>query len=215
MSGGGKGGSQTQRVEIPDWLQAPVERSLNRAEQAASIGYTPWTGPDVAALSGGQQAAMQNTNAAAAAFGLAPAQNSLPAATDYGNGMTGYSGMDMYLQALAAMPQGQRDAIMGMFINPQTGALPAGMPVQQPVPQPGQPGQPGPPSPHGNLPGWHPPAERDPPETAISGGGGGGGGYTGIRDMFDGGGPGASGPRYSGGGLLSELGNLRNDIRGR
>lgn len=36
---------------------------------------------------------------------------------------------------------------------------------------------------------------------------GGGGGYTGLRDMFDGGGPGRSGAAFSGGGALSRAGN--------
>lgn len=35
----------------------------------------------------------------------------------------------------------------------------------------------------------------------------GGGGYTGLRDMFDGGGPGRSGAAFSGGGALSRAGN--------
>jgi hypothetical protein len=34
-----------------------------------------------------------------------------------------------------------------------------------------------------------------------------GGGYTGLRDMFDGGGPGRSGPTFEGGGALSRAGN--------
>ena len=39
------------------------------------------------------------------------------------------------------------------------------------------------------------------------GGNRGGGGYTGLRDMFDGGGPGRSGAAFSGGGALSRAGN--------
>ena len=39
--------------------------------------------------------------------------------------------------------------------------------------------------------------------------------YRDVNDMFDGGGPMASGGSYQGGGLLSFLGNLRNAITGR
>lgn len=39
------------------------------------------------------------------------------------------------------------------------------------------------------------------------------GGYSGIGDMFDGGGPGRSGDRYEGGGRISDIGNAVGDMR--
>lgn len=69
--GGGKGGSQTQQVAIPQWIADPASRNLARAEQAQRIGYMPYYGPDVAAFTPMQEAAMQANISAAEAFGLA------------------------------------------------------------------------------------------------------------------------------------------------
>ena len=124
---GGKGGSQTSAVQVPDWIKGPSERNLARAEHAASIGYTPYYGPDVAAMTPMQQASMGNTNQAAQAFGMqgvADPMAGMPQAQDYGNGMMGYSSGGMYDQALAELAQrrpAQYMANAGMFIDPMTG----------------------------------------------------------------------------------------------
>jgi hypothetical protein len=103
--GGGKGGSQTQKTEIPKWIQEPSIRNLERAEAAQKIGYMPWRGPDVAAFNPTQQMAMQQNMDAASAFGLAPqgshAMAGVPQAQTFANGMQGYSSMPLYEQALA------------------------------------------------------------------------------------------------------------------
>ena len=44
-------------------------------------------------------------------------------------------------------------------------------------------------------------------------GSGGLGGYSGVGDMFNGGGPGRSGDRFEGGGRLSDMGNAARDMR--
>ncbi len=103
---GGKGGSNTQQTQIPDWLKQPAERNIARAETAQKMDYMPWQGPDVAAFNPTQTAAMQQNIGAAEAFGLAP-QGSLtplqgmPQAQTFAGGMQGYSGMPLYEQALA------------------------------------------------------------------------------------------------------------------
>ena len=51
------------------------------------------------------------------------------------------------------------------------------------------------------------PAKSMSPSNSTTKGNAGGRGYTGIRDMFDGGGPGASGKTFRGGGLISDIGN--------
>ena len=104
--GGGKGGSQTQQVEIPDWVRDPSIRNLARAEEAQKIGYMPYYGPDVAAFNPTQQAAMQSSYDTAAAFGLVPQGGNVmagvPQAQDYG-GVMGYSSAPLYEQALAEL----------------------------------------------------------------------------------------------------------------
>lgn len=126
---GGKGGSQTQAVEIPQWLEDASQRNIGRAEQAQQLGYMPYYGPDVAAFTPAQQTAMQSSYDAAAAFGLAPqggdVMAGMPQAQDFGGGMMGYSSAPLYEQALAelaAKQPGQVSQYNRMFIDPITGA---------------------------------------------------------------------------------------------
>lgn len=206
MAGGGKGGKQTTQVQIPAWLEAGARQNMARADQIAQIGPVIERGPTVAAFSEPQQQAFQNTGVAASAFGLAPQGADMryqPAPTTYAGGVQGYSSAPLYDQMLndfrAASP-GQFDFMRGMFIDPVTGAGPTNAPFA---------GRPSAPAPVAAT-------------SVIRRGGGGegrsedermsrsttsGGGYRGVRDMFDGGGPGKSGGRFSGGGRLSDAAN--------
>jgi hypothetical protein len=144
--GGGKGGSQTTRVEVPQWLEQAAQQNIGRADQVSQIGYTPYYGPDVAAFTPMQQAAFQNTGNAASAFGLAAPSDpmgGMPAPQTFSGGVQGYGSGGLYDQALAqlqASRPGQFAAMQAPFINPQTGAQPTGafarqtMPVPAPVP---------------------------------------------------------------------------------
>jgi len=106
---GGKGGSQTQKTEIPSWIQQPAERNLARAEDLQKIGYMPYYGADVVGFNPMQQQAMQNTVGQAQAFGLAPqgmnAMAGMPQTQMYdlggGQQIAGYSAGNLYDQALA------------------------------------------------------------------------------------------------------------------
>jgi len=127
---GGKGGSKSAEISIPEFVRAPAERNLERAEQAAMLGPMIYGGPDVAAFTQPQIAGMQATADAAAAMGLSPQMNvaaSLPQAQSYGNGISGYSGMSLYDQALAelnARAPGQVEQYQNMFVDPVTGEMP-------------------------------------------------------------------------------------------
>ena len=104
--GGGKGGSKTTETTIPEWVRAPADRNLQRAEAVQQLEYMPYYGPQVAAFTDNQTAAMQNNNNTASAFGLlAPtdAMSSMPTPTTYANGMKGYSSMPIYDQAMAEL----------------------------------------------------------------------------------------------------------------
>jgi hypothetical protein len=207
MSGGGKGGKQTTEVKIPAWLEAGARENMARANELAKIGYVPYFGPDVAAFSPMQQAAFQNTNDAASAFGMAAPSDpmaGMPAPQTFAGGVQGYSSAPMYQEALSqlqATNPGQYAALMAPFINPQTGA------------QPG--------APFGSGGSFTQPTSGQKLISAMlggsSGGGGGGGytptsggsgGYTSLRDMFDGGGPGTPGSTYSGGPLSGTLNTI-------
>ena len=76
MSGGGKGGSQTVKTELPKWLDTAAQNAVGRSQDIAEIGFMPYRGPDVAAFSPMQSAAFQNTKrkalAEAVSFRFAP-----------------------------------------------------------------------------------------------------------------------------------------------
>jgi hypothetical protein len=192
------GGSETNKTEIPAWLEGAARGNIAQGQDVAGLGYVPYFGPDVAAFTPMQQASFQNTGQAANAFGMAgggmTGMEGMPQAQQFAGGVSGYSSAPMFQETMAALEAnnpGQFAAIQNMFINPQTGAG-----------------------------GYQPPAQA--PEQGGggrqgSGGGGsnyrpmmpsgGGGGYTSIRDMYDGGGAGSSGGSFSGGGLISDAAN--------
>jgi len=125
---GGKGGSQTTQVEIPQWLSNAAQANLAQGRDVSKIGYTPYYGPDVAALTPTQQAARSNIGQFAQAFGMQGLQESaLPQPTQYAGGISGYSSGGLYDQAvqeLAARRPGQYRKMMENFVNPYTGGAP-------------------------------------------------------------------------------------------
>ena len=221
---GGKGGSQTTEVKVPQYIEDAAKANLARADEISRIGYTPYYGPDVAAFSPMQQASFQNTADTASAFGLAAPTSQqdimggMPAPTTYAGGVSGYSSAPMYEQSLAqfqAQRPGQYAAIMDQFIDPYTGTAPSAAslaPASTAAASSGGGGE-----------------GRD---AGYDSYGGGGVGYTGLRDTIDGGGPNAStiggrgfaGPNpdgsagNDGGGdkvictALHELGRLSDDV---
>lgn len=129
MGGGGKGGSQTTEIAIPEYLEEPLKRNISKAEELAKLNFTPYFGADVAAMTPMQLAVGQNINAAAQAAGLggptSPTAGMQPA-MNYG-GIGAYSSAPLYEQALnelqTRMP-GQYAALRAPFIDPVTGAQP-------------------------------------------------------------------------------------------
>ena len=129
---GGKGGSSTSSVQIPEYIEAAAQRNLNKAEGISQLGYVPYYGPDVAAFTPTQQAAFGNTAGMAGAFGLASPTDpygGMGAPTNFG-GVQGYSSAPLYQQsvdALAANRPGQKQYIDSFFIDPVTGQAGAGV----------------------------------------------------------------------------------------
>lgn len=103
-------GSKTTEQSIPKWLEDSVKGNLEKARLTGEIGYMPYYGPQVAALSPMEQSARQNTMGAMSAFGMAPAgaqyKSSLPEPMTMG-GVSGYSSGNLYDQAVAEL--GRRD----------------------------------------------------------------------------------------------------------
>jgi len=118
---GGKGGSQTTKVEIPKWMEDAAKKNLARGEAVSRIGYVPKFGPDIAAFNEADRAARANVNAMAQAFGMAGAGDfSMPEEIDVG-GVRGYSSAPLYEQALEELKTRQPgiyQAIVSQFIDP-------------------------------------------------------------------------------------------------
>jgi hypothetical protein len=128
--GGGKGGSTTSEVKIPQWLEDAARANLAQAGDISKIGYVPYYGPDVAAMTPMQEAAIQNINQGASAFGLAAPSDpmaGMPQAQEFAGGVRGYSSAPIFEQSLQQLQQnrpGQFEAINQQFIDPRR---PSGM----------------------------------------------------------------------------------------
>jgi hypothetical protein len=127
---GGKGGSTTSSVTVPEYIEKAAQRNLNKAERISQIGYTPYFGPDVAGFTPMQQSGFQNTADVAGAFGMAAPvtqqdiMGGMDAPETYAGGVSGYSSAPMYQQSideLAAQRPGQQSYIDSFFIDPYSG----------------------------------------------------------------------------------------------
>ena len=135
---GGKGGSTTSSVEIPEYIEEAARRNLAKAEDISQIGYVPYYGPDVAAFTPFQEAGFQQTADVASAFGVGPQMSQtdimggMPAATEFAGGVRGYSSAPLYQQAvdeLAAQRPAQAQFIESFFIDPVTGQVGSRVPT--------------------------------------------------------------------------------------
>ena len=127
---GGKGGSTTTSVEVPEYIQEAAKRNLTKAEKISQLGYVPYYGPDVAAFTPLQEAAFGNVAGQAGAFGLqTPAggvMSGMPAAQEFAGGVRGYSSAPMFegaIAELAAKRPAQKAYIDSFFIDPVTGQV--------------------------------------------------------------------------------------------
>lgn len=144
---GGKGGSQTSEVTVPQYIEDAARANLNRAGDVANIGPIRYDGPDVAAMTPMQMAAARGLSDTASAFGVAGGgmsdqdlRGGMPEPTEFAGGVRGYSSAPMYDQALAALAAkspGQYDFINSLFVDPVTGELGsrAGSQPEAPAPQ--------------------------------------------------------------------------------
>ena len=135
---GGKGGSTSSSVEIPEYIEKAAQRNLNKAERISQLGYVPYYGPDVAAFTPMQQASFQNTANVANAFGMeTPTSQSdimggMGAPTQYAGGVSGYSSAPIYQQSLdelARQRPAQKSYMDSFFIDPYSGSYGSNAPM--------------------------------------------------------------------------------------
>lgn len=128
---GGKGGSQSTSVEIPQYLEDPLKRQIERAEIAQQMQYTPYMGPQIAGFNQPQRDIMSARAQRAQALGIVPETYDPMAAMpqrgmmDMGGGRTAY----------ASYP-GAREEVLRTFEEfPRTqelmGQLYSGTPAEQ------------------------------------------------------------------------------------
>jgi hypothetical protein len=118
MSGGGKGGSTTTKVDIPDALKKAAKDNLKQAKQVSQLPYAPNFGPTVAAFTPQQQAAFDTANVGSSAFGLPTGDSSpLPAPTTAG-GFKGYSTEPIYNASMDKVPSNVLALYNALFANP-------------------------------------------------------------------------------------------------
>ena len=122
---GGKGGSTTSTVEVPQYIEDAARRNLERADLISKIGYVPYFGPDVAAFTPQQEAAFAGTQQLAGAFGTPTTMDmGVPAPQTFAGGVRGYSSAPMFEQAqfeLGRRRPAQKAFIDSLFIDPVTG----------------------------------------------------------------------------------------------
>ena len=137
MSGGKGGRSQetsNQVNQVPGYAESMGINNLEKADAIAGMGPIRNYGPTVAAFNPTQIASFQNTADTANAFGMGAPTDimaGMPAATDFGGGMMGYSAapiVDNMLADLKENAPGQYDAMTGMYMDPVTGERPTSGP---------------------------------------------------------------------------------------
>ena len=124
---GGKGGSTTSTVEVPQYIEDAARRNLERADLISKIGYVPYFGPDVAAFSPQQEAAFAGTQQLAGAFGTPTTMDmGVPAPQTFASGVRGYSSAPMFEEAMDEFGRrrpAQKAFIDSLFIDPFSGAF--------------------------------------------------------------------------------------------
>lgn len=117
---GGKGGSQTQSVQIPAWVEDAAKRNLARAEAMSRVGYMPYYGTDVMGFGPTGDLARQANIDAAIAYGIVPEGTTAAPMGDLSSGT-------LYDQAVAEY-QRRNPASAAyydqFFMNPRTGDFP-------------------------------------------------------------------------------------------
>jgi hypothetical protein len=116
----------TETTKLPAWYEDAAKEILALGKKRASLGYTPYMGPDVAAMDPNTLAGMQGFDAMSAAFGM-PAGGAagaayLPQAQEYAGGVKGYSsfpGFEQAQKALKAKYPGIYDYLMSFSVDPK------------------------------------------------------------------------------------------------
>lgn len=102
---GGKGGSTS--TELPGYLQDFQKANMRRAEELSTLGYSPYTGPEVAAVNPWEEIAGVNQAQMSGAFNMGAPSTSIasrmPETVTAPDGSEGYSSFPIFNQAVAEL----------------------------------------------------------------------------------------------------------------
>jgi hypothetical protein len=168
------GSSSKQETKVPAYIDEAGKAALEQAGKIQAMGYTPYMGPDVAAINEYEKATSQNVGSMASAFGLMAPEaldmSGMPTVTQ--GGLTGYSSYPAMKSALERLRETRPDQYE-YFSNltqfdPITGSLNEGF---TPIGQPQAPVAPMPQSSGGSGGGSHPIYNYQRPSyTSVDGG---------------------------------------------
>ena len=105
------GSSSRQETKVPAYIEEAGKLALQRAQEIQGMGYIPYTGPEIAAISDTERALNRNVGAMASAFGLeGPAPLSMgDAQLTSAGGVSGYSSYPAYMAAMERLKEQRPD----------------------------------------------------------------------------------------------------------
>lgn len=105
------GSKSTQTTKVPAYIEEAGKLALQRAQEIQGMGYIPYTGPEIAAISDTERALNRNVGTMASAFGLeGPAPLSMgDAQLTSAGGVSGYSSYPAYMSAMERLKEQRPD----------------------------------------------------------------------------------------------------------
>ena len=123
-----KGGTTTQRQEMPEWQKKEVLEAIQKAKEM-NFPYSPYMGVDVVAPAQGLN---NNLNLGLSAFGMNPMQSVLPEAVEQG-GLRGFRSFDVYQDTMNRFKEEYPDIFRRIEGLTAETAVPQTMDVMQPA----------------------------------------------------------------------------------
>jgi len=134
------------KTQLPAWYEDAAKDLIALGKKRSTLGYVPYLGPDVAAITPQQEAGIKGYDAMSSAFGMpaggAQALSYLPQATEFAGGVKGYSsfpGFEQSMKALKAKYPGIYDYLQSFSVNNRDTGISFEQALNPPAPSPGTP----------------------------------------------------------------------------
>ena len=120
-----KGGSTTTEKIAPKFAETAEQQKIGLGRDLSAMGYNPYFGPDIAAMSPLESAAYEGTNLMSGAFNMPTAVGGyMPQPTTFAGGVQGYSSAPMFVESRDALRQytpGSFDYLESFMVDPMSG----------------------------------------------------------------------------------------------